>query len=149
MRDSANGEDFTVATVNYTGTNLADISAVRLYRESGGSAGTFSSSSDLLLASNTTIGGNPVVLDFSSNPYRLQRNADRQFYIAVDISNNATDGNRVDCRIDVDQLTVEGRTWPDAPTTPQATRPSTPSRRATGPGSRRQAGPAPARSTAP
>ena len=111
LSDSANNEDFTGAAVNYTGTNLSDVTAVRLYRESQNSGGTFGASTDILLATNSTISSNPVVLTFT---YRFPRNNDRQFYVAFDISGNATDGNKVDCRIDADALVIETRTWPDA-----------------------------------
>ncbi|MBM4248055.1 MAG: PKD domain-containing protein [Euryarchaeota archaeon] len=108
--DDANNEDFTQARVTYNGTNLSDIKAARIYRESNNAGGTFNSATDILLGTNSTITANPVVLDFS---YGLQRRRDRQFYIALDIADNATDGNRVDAMIGVDMLTIADRTWPD------------------------------------
>jgi PKD repeat protein len=109
ISDSANNEAFTRASVTYNGTNLSDIKAARIYRESNNAGGTFNSATDNLLATNSSITGNPIILGFS---YTLQRNRDRQFYIAFDIADNATDGNRVDARIDIDMLTIQGQTWP-------------------------------------
>jgi PKD repeat protein len=110
ISDSANNEDFTQAIVDYTGTNLSDIKAARLYRESQNSGGTFDSAADILLATNSTIASASIVLGLS---YRLTRNQDRQFYVAFDISDNATEGNLVDCRILTDMLTINTRTWPN------------------------------------
>jgi PKD repeat protein len=111
ISDTAGNQFLTEMVVNYTGTSVADIKAVHLYRESGNVPGTFDNSTDTLMASNTSITSRSVVISTSFN---LRRNNDRQFYIAVDIADNATDGDAVDARIDADGLTVAGSTWPDA-----------------------------------
>ena len=117
LRDSANGEVFTRAAVNLTGTNISDIRAVKLFYESpsiggpGGSGGTFNNTTDTHLATNASIGSNPVILNLS---YTLPRNTRIQFYVLFDISSNATDNHTVDARIDLDALLINGMTWPDA-----------------------------------
>jgi hypothetical protein len=108
--DSANGETFTHASVAFTGSNLSDIKAARLFRESNNFGGTFDNATDVALATNSTITGNTIGLDFS---FGLTRNRNRQFYIVFDIADNATDGDIADARIDIDQLTIQGRTWPN------------------------------------
>jgi PKD repeat protein len=110
LRDSVNGEYFTNASVYYTGTNISDIRAVKIFNESQGSGGNFNNSTDSLLGTNASFSSNPVNLTFS---YLLPRNTRIQFYIVFDISTNATDNDTVDGKIDVDALLVNGRTWPD------------------------------------
>jgi PKD repeat protein len=116
LRDSANGEVFTRAAVNFTGSNISDIKAVKLFYESpfigglGGSGGTFNNTTDTHLATNASFGSNPVILNLS---YTLPRNIRVQFYVLFDISSNATDNHTVDARIDMDALLINGMTWPD------------------------------------
>jgi len=110
ISDSNNWEEFTRAVVNYTGNTTADIKVARLFRESGTSPGTFNSSTDTPMATNSSITSRQIALSFS---YFIQRNRNFQFYVVFDIADNATHGNAVDAKINVDALTIQGLTWPD------------------------------------
>jgi PKD repeat protein len=111
LRDSAD-EQFTKAVVNYTGTNLSDISSLMLFRELGGSGGSFNATQDIFLAVANSPAIRLINLSFSFN---LPRNNNFRFYIVANVSTNAQDTDSIDVRINVDDLTVQGRTWPDAP----------------------------------
>ena len=111
LGDSANGQQFTGAIVTYSGDSVTDISGVYLYCETAGNGGTFDASTDVLLASNTTITSTAIAMLVS---FTLVQNVNHQFYIAVDIAAGAVDGNRVDVRINTDELTIAAKTWPDS-----------------------------------
>jgi len=116
LRDGVfGGEYLTRVIVNYTGTNLSDIVAVKIFNESGPTGGSFDNSTDNLKAVNSSITSNPIYLNLSNYLPRIIR---VQFYLVVDISPNATDNNTIDARIDQDALLINNMTWPDFPYNP-------------------------------
>lgn len=112
ISDAVNQEDLTFAQVKYNGTNLRDINAAYLFRETSGGGGSFNSSADSLLASNRSITAAIINLTLPS-PYRMPRFTPVKFYVTFDVSPTAADGDTVDAKIDADGLVVEAYTWPN------------------------------------
>jgi hypothetical protein len=86
------GDTFQSAKIQYSGTNVADVQTLYLYREGGGSGGTFDPSADILLGSDS----NPTTtgeFKIGSISYTLPKDMNQQFYIVVDLKSTATVGN--------------------------------------------------------
>lgn len=119
-------QDFQMACITYiTGAmrSVTDVSSVKLYRESNPtfdatpvSTSTFDPATDVLLGSDTTAdGSNRFCIDPNYIVPKNTGNCCRHtFYVVVDISPTATVGNKVDVRIEPDQLTFPSGTWPPA-----------------------------------
>jgi hypothetical protein len=92
---SASTISLTKLFLNLAGTtNIADIKRIRVYSTIG--SGVYAT--DSLFASTTTIIGNTLTLT-GTNPKAFV-NGQNNFWIAVDISNTATNGNIIDIAID-------------------------------------------------
>jgi PKD repeat protein len=112
LADTA-AEDFTKAKIRYGGTDKADITAVHLYAESGGSGGTFDPDAEILLGSSSSPTSTGQFTIDLSPAFPVVPNVSQQFYVAVDIADAALNGNTVDMRIYAGGLTIGGNAWPD------------------------------------
>src|ERR1041384_6402793 len=105
---AASADTFKSVTVHYTGTSLADVSTVYLYKESGAIPGVFDATTDMLLTSAT------VAADTTLNPtdFAVGANSNVQLYVAVDVAPGAVDGRAIDFEVRANQISFSSGTWP-------------------------------------
>src|SRR5437867_3544226 len=101
-------DTFKNIVVHYSGTSVADISTVYLYKESGAVPGVFDSATDTLLTSAA------ASTDTTLNPtdFAVGATSNVQFYVAVDVASGAVDGHLVDFEIQANQISFSSGTWP-------------------------------------